>query len=29
MKHMTVDELYDRLKGKPYVEWTNFVQLFN
>ena len=27
MKHMTVDELYDKLKGKAYVEWTDLVQL--
>lgn len=27
MKHMTVDELYDKLKGKTYVEWTDLVQL--
>lgn len=27
MKHMTVDELYDKLKGKIYVEWTDLVQL--
>ena len=25
--HMTVDELYDKLKGKPYVEWTDLVRL--
>ncbi len=24
---MTVDELYDKLKGKPYVEWTDLVRL--
>lgn len=27
MKHMTAEELYDRLKGKPYVEWTDLVQV--
>ena len=27
MKHMTVDELYDKLKGKTYVELTDLVQL--
>jgi len=26
MKHMTAEELYDKLKGKPYVEWTDLVQ---
>lgn len=27
MKHMTAEELYDKLKGKPYVEWTDLVQV--
>ena len=27
MKHMTVDELYDKLKGETSVEWTDLVQL--
>ena len=27
MEHMTVDELYDKLKDKPYVEWTDLVRL--
>lgn len=27
LEHMTIDELYDKLKGKPYVEWTDLVRL--
>ncbi|RIV29258.1 hypothetical protein D2Q93_01440 [Alicyclobacillaceae bacterium I2511] len=27
IKHLTVDELYEKLKGKTYVEWTDLVQL--
>lgn len=27
MNHMTAEDLYDKLKGKPYVEWTDLVQL--
>lgn len=27
MKQMTAEELYDKLKGKPYVEWMDLVQL--
>jgi hypothetical protein len=31
LEHMTMDELhdklYDKLKGKPYVEWTDLVRL--
>lgn len=27
MKHMTAEELHNKLKGKPYVEWTDLVQV--
>ncbi len=27
MKHMTAEELYNKLKGKVYVEWMDLVQL--
>lgn len=29
VKQLSVDELYDKLKGKPFVEWTDLVRIIH